>query len=90
MPNRYTLRPTDLGSPEDDLVFRFNGRDAGRTYAVATPSGLRWYWSIYGINLRGPLPPGVEVQGLADDLEAAKTVFKDNWRRLLASVKPEK
>jgi hypothetical protein len=39
--------------------------------------------------LRGPLPLGVEVQG-ADDLKAAKTVFKDNWERLLAagSVKP--
>ena len=76
----------------DDFVFRFNGSDVGRTYADGTPQGPRWYWSIFGINLRGPLPAGVVVQGLADDLEAAKTVFKDNWERLLAasSVKPEK
>jgi hypothetical protein len=90
--DKYTLRRTDLGNPEDDFVFRFNDRDVGRTYAVATPAGLRWYWSIYGVNVRGPLPLGVEVQGLADDLEGAKTVFKDNWESLLAadSVKPEK
>ena len=74
----------NLGGPRP-----FNGRDVGRTYADSTPNGPRWYWSIYGVNLRGPLPLGVEVQG-ADDLEAAKTVFKDNWERLLAagSVKP--
>ncbi len=90
--DRYTLRQTDLGSPNDDFVFRFNGRDVGRTYAVATPAGLRWSWSIYGINLRGPLPPGVEVQGLADDLAAAGAAFKANWEKLLAagSVKPDK
>jgi hypothetical protein len=89
MPDKYTLRPTGLGG-KDDFEFRFNGRDVGRTYADATPNGPRWYWSIYGINLRGPLPPGVEVQGLADDLKAAKEAFKLNWERLLAtgSVKP--
>ena len=69
-PDQYTLRPTDLGSTKDDFVFRFNGRDVGRTYADGTPVGPRWYWSIYGINLRGPLPDGVVVEGLADDLEA--------------------
>ena len=37
MPDNYTLRPTDLGSPKDDFVFRFNGRDVGRTYADSTP-----------------------------------------------------
>ena len=78
-PDKYTLRPTDLGSPEDDFVFRFNGRDVGRTYAVATPAGLQWYSSIYGINLRGPLPEGVVLQGLADDLAAAGAAFKENW-----------
>jgi hypothetical protein len=90
MPDKYTLRPTDLGSPTDDFVFRFNGRDVGRTYADDTPVGQRWYWSVYGINLRGPLPEGVEMQGLADDLEAAKAAFKANWEKLLAagSVKP--
>ena len=66
MSDKYTLRATDLGSP-DDFVFRFNGRYVGRTYAMALRTG-----SIYGINLRGPLPSGVEVQGLADDLKAAK------------------
>jgi hypothetical protein len=85
MPDKYTLRPTDLGSPKDDFVFRFNGRDVGRTHAVATLAGLRSYWSIYGINLHGPLPLGVEVQGLADDLEAAKATFKTNWEKLLAA-----
>ncbi len=91
-PDKYTLRPTDLGSPKDDFVFRFNGRDVGRAYADGTPVGPRWYWSIYGINLRGPLPEGVVVQGLADDLAAAGAAFKENWEKLLGagSVKPEK
>jgi|SRR5688572_27516630 hypothetical protein len=90
--NKYTLRPTDLGSSKDDLVIRFNGRDVGRTYADGTPVGPRWYWGIFGINLRGPLPPGVEVQGLTDDLAAAGAAFKANWEKLLAagSVKPKK
>ena len=81
-----------FGSTKDDFQFCFNGRDVGRTYAAATPSGLQWYWSIYGINLRGPLPVSVEVQGLADDLAAAKAAFKANWEKLLSarSVKPEK
>lgn len=68
----YTLRRTGLSNREDDFVFRFNGHDVGRTYAESTPQGLRWYWSVYGINLRGPIPEGVVVQGLADDLPAAK------------------
>ena len=87
---RYTLRRTGLSNRKDDFVFRYNGRDVGRAYADGTPNGLRWYWSIYGINLRGPLPDGVVVQGLAADLEAAKTTFKANWEKLLAagSVKP--
>jgi len=93
MPDRYTLRPTDLGSrrKDDDFIFHFNGRDVGRTYADGTPNGVRWSWSIYGINLCGPLPADVAVQGLADDLEAAKTIFKTNREKLLAadSVKPE-
>ena len=89
-PDKYTLRPTDLGTPKDDFEFRFNGPEVGRTYANATPVGPRWYWSIYGINLRGPVPDGVIVQGLADDLEAAKAAFKTNWEKLLTagSVKP--
>ena len=83
---KYTLRPTNLGTPKDgDFVFRFNGRDVGRTYSDTTPNGLCWYWSIYGLNLRGPLPERVVVQGLADDLEAAKAAFKTNWERLLAA-----
>jgi len=85
MPDKYTLRPTGLSNRKDDFVFRFNGRDVGRTYADATPNGPRWYWSIYGINLRGPLPEGVVVQGLADDPEGAKAVFKANWEKLLAA-----
>jgi hypothetical protein len=85
MVDKYTLRPTDLGIPKDDFVFRFNGRDVGRTYADGTPVGPRWYWSIYGINLRGPIPVGVEVQGLAEDLPAAKAAFKSNWGMLLAA-----
>ena len=85
MPDKYRLRPTDLGDPKDDFVFRCNERDVGRTYAVATPNGPRWYCSIYVINIRGPLPAGVEVQGLADDLEAAKAAFKSNWKKLLTA-----
>jgi hypothetical protein len=47
---------------------------------------LRWYSrAIYDINLRGPLPQGVVMQGLADDLDAAKGAFKLNWEKLLAA-----
>jgi hypothetical protein len=61
--DKYTFRPTDLGARKDDFVFRFrfNGRDVGRTYVVTTPNGPRRYWSIYVINMRGPLP---KAQGL--------------------------
>ena len=87
MPDQDTLRPTDLGSrrKDDDFVFRFKGHDVGRTYADGTAVGPRWYWSIYGINLRGPSLKGLVVQGLADDLEAAKAAFKANWERLLSA-----
>jgi len=53
---------------------------AFRLWAVRKKAQL--YWSIYGINLRGPLPEGVVVQGLADDFEAAKAAFKGSWERL--------
>jgi hypothetical protein len=85
MVDKYTLRPTDLGIPKDDFVFRFNGRDVGRTYADGTPVGPRWYWSIYGINLRGIIPQEVVLQGLAEDLAGAKAAFKANWEKLLAA-----
>ena len=85
MQDKYTLRPTGLGARTDDFVIRFNGREVGRTFAERTPQGPRWWWSIYGINLQGPLPPGVAVQGLADDLEAAKAAFKANWEKLLSA-----
>ena len=81
----YTLRLTGLSSRTDDFVFRFNGRDVGRNYAESTPQGPRRYWSIYGINLRGPLPQGVVAQGLVDDLDTAKGAFKENWERLLGA-----
>ena len=93
MPDKYTLRPTGLGS-KDDFELRFNGRDVGRTYVEKTPQGPRWHWSIYGLNLRGPLPQGVVVQGLADDLPAAKRhlrqIGKATWhgRRAAAVKKP--
>ena len=85
MSHEYTLRPTNIGSLKDDFVIQFAGRDVGRTYADRTPNGPRWYWSIYGINLRGRIPEGLEVQGLADDLEAAKVAFKAIWEKLLAA-----
>jgi hypothetical protein len=84
-PGKYTLRLTGLGKRKDDFVFRCNGRSLGRTYADATPNGPRWYWSIYGINLRGPFPEGVVVQCPADDLPGAKAAFKANWEKLLAA-----
>ena len=46
MPDKYTLRPTDLGSPKDDFVFRFNGRDVGQTYAD-TPAHATVWCPIY-------------------------------------------
>jgi hypothetical protein len=48
-------------------------------------AGPRWYWSVYGINIRGPIPPDVTLQGGANDLEGAKTAFKKNWEKLLAA-----
>jgi len=49
-PDKYTLRPTDLGNTKDDFEFRFNGRDVGRTYADTTPNGPR-------PNRSAPSPP---------------------------------
>ena len=85
MIDKYTLRPTGFSSGKDDFVFRFNGREVGRTYADGTPVGPRWYWSIYGINLRGVIPQEVVLQGLAEDLAAAKVAFKANWEKLRAA-----
>ena len=82
--DKYTIRPTGLGG-KDDFEFRFNGCDVGRTYAEKMLQGPRWYWSIYGINLRGPLPQGAVLQGLADDLPAAKAAFKASWEKLPAA-----
>jgi hypothetical protein len=44
MTGKYTVRSTGLGgiTRKDDFVFRFNGRDVGRTYAESTPAGARW------------------------------------------------
>jgi hypothetical protein len=84
-PDKYTLRRTGLRNRTDDFEFRWNGRSVGRTYAQITPQGPRWYWGIYGINLRGPVPAGVVLHGLADDLPAAKAAFKVNWEKLLAA-----
>jgi hypothetical protein len=83
--DKYTVRRTGLSNRKDDFVFRFNGRDVGRTYAEATPQGPRWYWGIYSLGLRGTAPAGVVLQGLADDLPAAKAAFKANWEKLLAA-----
>jgi len=83
--DKCMLRPTGLSNRPNDFVFRYIDRDVGRTYADGTPNGPRWYWSIYGLNLRGPFPEGAELQGLADDLEAAKAAFKANWEKLLAA-----
>ena len=73
-------------------LFALTGAMSAAPMPKRTPQGPRWYWSIYGINLRGPLPEGVVVQGLADDLAAAGTAFEENWEKLLGagSVKPEK
>ena len=89
MPDKYTLRPTDLGSPKDDFVFRFNGRDVGRTYADATPKARVGIGASTASTCAGR-PEGVVVQGLADDLAAAGAAFKANWEKLLGagSVKP--
>ena len=62
-----------------------NGLDVGRTYADGTPVGPRGYWSIYGINLRGPVSAGVVLQGLVDDLTGAKAAFRENWEKLLGA-----
>jgi hypothetical protein len=35
--------------------------------------------------MRGPLPDGLIVQGLVDDLRAAQAAFKANWEKLLAA-----
>jgi hypothetical protein len=47
------------------------------------PPALRWYWSIFDINLHGPLLTDVALQGLADDLTGARAAFKTNWEKLL-------
>jgi hypothetical protein len=78
----YTLKLLDRA---DDYEFRFDGVSVGRTYARPTPEGAKWYWSLYGINLKGPTPDGVIVQGLAEDLEGAKAAFLTNFEKLQAA-----
>jgi hypothetical protein len=79
---RGRTRVSVAGVPEPALG---NLGQAPKAQPSVTPQGPRWYWSIYGINLRGPMPTGVVVQGLADDLAAAKAAFKANWEKLLGA-----
>jgi hypothetical protein len=82
-PHQYTLRRTwPEERRENDFTFRWNGHNVGRTYL--DPGGKFWSWSIYGINLRGPLPEGTQVQGMGDTLDATKILFKMNWEKLIA------
>ena len=74
--DKYTLRPAGLGGRKTISSSDLTGAMLGGPMPKRRRNGPRWYWSIYGLNLRGPLPEGVVVQGLADDLEAAKAAFK--------------
>jgi hypothetical protein len=89
-PEKYSLRPTGLSRRTEDFIFRFNGRDVGRIYAETTPTGQRWYWSIYSIKLRGPIPESIILRGLANDLEEANVAFRENWEKLLDAGRVQK
>lgn len=81
----YSLRLTGLSNRTDDFEFRWEGKSVGRTYAQETPQGPRWYWTIYGTAYRGVVPEDVSVQGLVTDLAEAKTKFKTNFEKLIAT-----
>ncbi len=82
MTSTFGLKPLDR---PDDYEFRCDGVSVGRTYKQSVPGGVNWYWSIYGVNLKGVLPDGVPVQGTGIDLEAAKAIFKSNFEKLIAN-----
>ena len=64
----FTMRLTwpDEDRP-DDYVFRVDGRDAGRCYAMRAAGNVPvWRWTVYGSN----------AGGMADSLAGAQREFK--------------
>ena len=66
------------GRPSDKPDFEvFDGEKAiGRIYEKIVPGGVAWFWSIYGLAIRGEKVPG----GLAVSLDDAMAEFKDAWQ----------
>jgi hypothetical protein len=48
------------------------------------PDDVRWSWSLYGVVL---IPRGINTDGHAPTLEAAKAEFWANWKQCLAWAK---
>ena len=73
----FTMRLTwpDDDRP-DDYVFRVDGHDAGRCYAMhAAGRRLVWRWTVYGSNAGGMEP----------SLQEAQRRFKQLWRPVAGS-----
>ena len=82
----YTYRRTWPDQPDKpDFSLCYDGHSAGRTYEDDTPHGVKWYWSVYGINIKGVVADDIERQGLVDSFEAARETFKASFERLLAA-----
>ena len=82
----YTYRRTWPDKPDkQDFEFCYTGHAAGRTYEDRTAHGVKWYWSVYGINMKGVVPDDIERQGLADSFDDARDKFKASFGRLLTA-----
>lgn len=78
------LRATGIGGDrlENDYCVLFNGRPIGRI-RQGTERVSGWDWVI-----NPPLPIPTWGRGAADDLDAAKTAFREAWDRFYATLTP--
>ena len=47
----------------------------GRIYEDEVPGGIKWRWTLYGLEIRGESVPS----GFADSLEDAQAKFRAAW-----------
>jgi hypothetical protein len=84
------MRPTGLGhgtyKDDPDFVVYSGAWQIGRIYKRrGIADAVRWSWSLYGVVLTRP--PGINADGHAPTLEAAKGEFGANWKQCLAWAK---
>jgi hypothetical protein len=82
----YTMRRTNLSDNPNDYVFCYEGIASGRC-ALRQFTGTReaWHWTIYIGQHVSRAVEGVSIEGMADTLEQAKSVFRDSFEKLKAA-----